>query len=399
MSGLAPPNVLSYAGQVAVPSINRTFPPTTSFNDFNVPTIWTDTLHMNAYILVAKPLGVADWVLIGGVPGVLNTLTTPDSVVVVPTAGNINFLNGTGMNITGSGSSITFNVTGSFSSHFTADSGSATPSANNLNIFGAAGISTSGSGSTITISNAATVPTSFVTDSGTAVPAANSLTIHGTGGITTSGAGHTVTVDGSGFITSLTFTADAGSASPSASNVNILGGTTGITTTASGSTLELTGTLIVANGGTGNTTFTAYSVVCAGTTATNPFQNVSGLGTTGQVLTSNGAGTLPTWQTVSSTIFAITSVNHAASPYTVLAADQYLSVDSSGGTVTILLPNAPSTGRVLYIKDAKGASATNNITVTTVGGAVTIDGQTSQIMKSSYISINLIFDGTSYEIF
>src|SRR5277367_3593608 len=198
MSGLAPPNVLSYAGQVAVPSINRTFPPTTSFNDFNVPTIWTDTLHMNAYILVAKPLGVADWVLIGGVPGVLNTLTTPDSVVVVPTAGNINFLNGTGMNITGSGSSITFNVTGSFSSHFTADSGSATPSANNLNIFGAAGISTSGSGSTITISNAATVPTSFVTDSGTAVPAANSLTIHGTGGITTSGAGHTVTVDGSG---------------------------------------------------------------------------------------------------------------------------------------------------------------------------------------------------------
>ena len=56
------------------------------------------------------------------------------------------------------------------------------------------------------------------------------------------------------------------------------------------------GTAVVAGGGTGNTTFTAYSVICAGTTATGSFQNVSGLGTSGQVLTSNGAGALPTWQ-------------------------------------------------------------------------------------------------------
>lgn len=49
-------------------------------------------------------------------------------------------------------------------------------------------------------------------------------------------------------------------------------------------------------GGTGNTTFTAFSVLCAGTTATGAFQNVSGVGTSGQVLTSNGAGLLPTWQ-------------------------------------------------------------------------------------------------------
>ena len=50
-------------------------------------------------------------------------------------------------------------------------------------------------------------------------------------------------------------------------------------------------------GGTGKSTFTAYSVICAGTTATGAFQNVSGLGTSGQLLTSNGAGALPTWQT------------------------------------------------------------------------------------------------------
>jgi hypothetical protein len=49
-------------------------------------------------------------------------------------------------------------------------------------------------------------------------------------------------------------------------------------------------------GGTGNTTFTAYSVICAGTTATGTFQNVSGVGSANQVLTSNGASNLPTWQ-------------------------------------------------------------------------------------------------------
>jgi len=58
------------------------------------------------------------------------------------------------------------------------------------------------------------------------------------------------------------------------------------------------GTAVVAGGGTGNTTFTAYSVICAGTTATGAFQNVSGVGTANQVLVSNGAGLLPTWQSV-----------------------------------------------------------------------------------------------------
>src|ERR1700678_362442 len=63
-----------------------------------------------------------------------------------------------------------------------------------------------------------------------------------------------------------------------------------------GSGVPSIGTATVAVGGTGNTTFTAYSVICAGTTATGTFQNVSGLGSSGQILTSNGASALPTWQ-------------------------------------------------------------------------------------------------------
>lgn len=51
----------------------------------------------------------------------------------------------------------------------------------------------------------------------------------------------------------------------------------------------------VAKGGTGVNTTTAYGVLAGGTTATGAFQNC-GAGTAGQVLTSNGAGALPSFQ-------------------------------------------------------------------------------------------------------
>lgn len=58
----------------------------------------------------------------------------------------------------------------------------------------------------------------------------------------------------------------------------------------------VTGELGVANGGTGLSTTTAYSVVFTGTTSTGAFQASAGPGTSGYILTSNGAGALPTFQ-------------------------------------------------------------------------------------------------------
>lgn len=54
--------------------------------------------------------------------------------------------------------------------------------------------------------------------------------------------------------------------------------------------------LPVAGGGTGVASLTAYAVVCGGTTSTNPVQSIASVGTAGHVLTSNGAGALPTFQ-------------------------------------------------------------------------------------------------------
>jgi len=74
------------------------------------------------------------------------------------------------------------------------------------------------------------------------------------------------------------------------------------------------GTAVVAGGGTGNTTFTAYSVICAGTTATGAFQNVSGVGTSGQALKSNGAGALPTWQNVTGVGYVLQMITLQGNP-------------------------------------------------------------------------------------
>lgn len=66
-------------------------------------------------------------------------------------------------------------------------------------------------------------------------------------------------------------------------------------TPSSGTLTNCTG-LPVAGGGTGRASHTAYAVICGGTTTTTAQQSIASVGTAGQVLTSNGAGALPTFQ-------------------------------------------------------------------------------------------------------
>jgi hypothetical protein len=84
---------------------------------------------------------------------------------------------------------------------------------------------------------------------------------------------------------------------------------TNVTGSISGTTLTLgwTGSLSVARGGSGRAIATAYAVLCGGTTSTGAHQSVASVGTSGQVLTSNGAGALPTFQTPTGTIFPATA--------------------------------------------------------------------------------------------
>lgn len=56
--------------------------------------------------------------------------------------------------------------------------------------------------------------------------------------------------------------------------------------------------LEVAHGGSGVAALTAYALLAGGTAATTPVQQVTALGSAGQVLKSNGAGALPTFQDI-----------------------------------------------------------------------------------------------------
>lgn len=106
---IPPPGPLAYEGAIAIPFIIRNFAPSSSNNTFGVPTIWIDPANEAAYMLVSKTLGVADWLSLGNA---VQEIDTPDGTHVLPSAGVIAFANGTGMNITGSGNTITFNSSG-----------------------------------------------------------------------------------------------------------------------------------------------------------------------------------------------------------------------------------------------------------------------------------------------
>jgi len=74
----------------------------------------------------------------------------------------------------------------------------------------------------------------------------------------------------------------------------------------------------VSAGGSGATSQTAYAVLCGGTTPTGAFQSVASVGTAGQVLTSNGPGALPSFQSVSG---GVTSFNTRTGAVTLSSSD------------------------------------------------------------------------------
>lgn len=134
-----------------------------------------------------------------------------------------------------------------------------------------------------------------------------------------------------------------------------------------------------------------------GAVGADGLDNINILGASGIIVTGNPGTNTLTVSGTGATFLAYQAVS--TTPFTITVAMDYISVDSTSLAITLKLPNSSSTGQVYYIKDRVGNCATHNITVTTVGGAVNIDGATSYVMNTNYESIGLIFNGTSYEIF
>ena len=253
--------------------------------------------------------------------------------------------------------------------------------------------------------------TTLTGNSGGAIsPVAGNINTVGTGSITISGSGNSLTTQLTG-LTNHNVLIGAGTAtitnvSPSA--------TAGIPLVSNGAAADPSfTTAVVQGGGTGATSFTAHSILLGqGTSAVTALGAATNgqipIGSTGadpvlgtisagsNISITNAAGSITISAISGSQVVNISSVS--TTPYIASATDYFLSVDTSIA-ITVQLPNAPSTGRVFIVKDSTNNAASNNITVTTVGGIVLIDGSASYVMNQNYGSASFIFNGTNYEVF
>ncbi len=142
-------------------------------------------------------------------------------------------------------------------------------------------------------------------------------------------------------------------------------------------TLGWTGQLAVPRGGSGLASATAYAVLCGGTTSTGAFQSIASVGTSGQVLTSNGAGLLPTFQNSTATPGGSTTqlqYNNAGA----FGGDSGSTTDGAGG-LTLASVNFTNfaTGGV------KGTATNNSAAAGYLGELIT-----SQINSGSGVSLS-----------
>ncbi len=177
-------------------------------------------------------------------------------------------------------------------------------------------------------------------------------------------------------------------------------GATSVTFPTSGTLATTTDLITVNHGGTGNTTFTAYSVICAGTTATGAFQNVSGVGTAGQVLTSNGAAALPTWQAAGSGyVTSVTSADVNRIAITGTATDPIVNIAATyvgQNTITTLGVISGGAWQGTVIGSIYGGTGVNNAGRTfTIGGNFATSGAfTTTLTVTGNTNVTLPTTGT-----
>lgn len=145
----------------------------------------------------------------------------------------------------------------------------------------------------------------------------------------------------------------------------------------------------ISNGGTNGTATPTAGAVAYGTGTAYAF---TAAGTSGQVLTSAGAGT-PTWTTPATTSAPITKT----ADFTVGAGETWFINNKTGSTCTVTLPTASTnTGRQLNFKNTQAqtlVSASSNV-VGLAGGAAA----TAILAASTGDWATLVSDGTNWII-
>lgn len=124
--------------------------------------------------------------------------------------------------------------------------------------------------------------------------------------------------------------------------------------------------------------------------------NITASGAASRVNITAGTGSI---KFASGWVVPVTTVLNAASPYTVLGTDYFISVDTSGGAVTVTLPAATAlAGRTFVIRDTGGAAAASNITIN--GGGTNLVGggaaAATKVISAAYAGATVYSNGTTW---
>lgn len=272
---------------------------------------------------VATTVAKIQGVTISGVTGTGNAVLSSGATLVAPVLGTP--ASGVATNLTGTAAGLTAGAVSTIATLISA-------------------------GTNVTITGSGTVADPYViTSTNTAATAFSALT----GSTNTSaamvvGSGASMAVSGSGTIAATSAPASGITGTTLASGV-VTSSLTTVGALASGSLAAGFTAVNVAQGGSGKSTFTAYAPVFGGTTTTAALQSGT-VGTAGQVLTSNGAGALPTMQAI---------------PTKVNGVDTF---DGDGATTAFTLSVVPTDKKntLVYISGVYQAKAAYTLSSTTL---------------------------------
>ena len=84
--------------------------------------------------------------------------------------------------------------------------------------------------------------------------------------------------------------------------------------------------------------------------------------------------------------------------FTLAQTNDVVEVNKTTGSATAVPMPIMTVDHLYQVKDAKGDAASNNITITTANGDGKIDGQTSAVINTNFMSLTLVYDGATTKI-